>query len=215
MKDVDLSPLDRGFYRPRADSVARELLGCVLVRRTDEGVLAGLIVETEAYLTGDPACHANRGMTPRNAVMFGPPGRAYVYFIYGANWCFNAVCGEEGVAEAVLVRAVEPLVGVSDMKVRRPRAMRPKDLTNGPGKLCAAMDIGRLQNGLDLCGQASGVWIAGRPSGWIPTGGVTITTRIGIREAADWPLRFYVSGSAYVSGRQGLMRMGQRSERGA
>ena len=194
-----VAPLQREFFGERADLVARRLLGCVLVHRSDDGLSAGVIVETEAYLTGDPACHANRGMTRRNAAMFGPPGHAYVYFIYGKNWCFNAVCCEPGVAEAVLVRGVEPVAGMGLMRDRRPKARQDRDLTNGPGKLCAAMGISGEQNGLDLCAGGGRLWIAGRAPTWDIGREVVVTTRIGIREAADWPLRFYVEGSAYVS----------------
>ena len=197
-------PLGREFYQPSAREVARALLGQVLVSEGKGGLAAGIIVETEAYLVGDPACHANRGMTARNAPMFGPPGHAYVYFIYGANWCFNAVCCGEGVAEAVLVRALEPVAGADLMEKRRPKARRQKDLTGGPGRLCAALGISREQNCVDLCSKAAGLWIAKRPDHLGGMGGIVQTTRIGIREAADWPLRFYLDESPFVSVRRRL-----------
>ncbi|HVV70144.1 MAG TPA: DNA-3-methyladenine glycosylase, partial [Verrucomicrobiae bacterium] len=134
------TPLPRSFYEPSARLVAPELLGHWLIRRTESGVCGGLIVETEAYLRDDPACHAAPGRTKRNRVMFGPAGHAYVYFIYGAHYCINAVCQPEGSAEAVLIRAIEPAFGVNLMEERR-RCSSPRDLTNGPAKLCEAMDI--------------------------------------------------------------------------
>jgi DNA-3-methyladenine glycosylase len=195
----DLPPLERAFYVPSARKVAPALLGQILVASSPEGFTAGVIVETEAYVVGDPACHANRGMTLRNAPMFEAPGHAYVYFIYGTNWCFNAVCGAEGIAEAVLIRAIEPIAGVDLMGVRRPKAVKPRDLGGGPGKLCAAMAIGRAQNRADLCARNEGVWIARRPPSMGRRGSIRVCPRIGIREATDWPLRFYLEKSSCVS----------------
>lgn len=174
-----------------------------MVRRTPDGLCGGRIVETEAYLEGDPAAHGFRGETARNRVMFGPPGRVYVYFIYGNHFCVNAVCRAPGRAEAVLIRAVEAEVGLEFMRERRPG--RPDlQLTNGPGKLCAAMDITRTLDGADLCEAASPLFIACEPEvgrflkqrGPVRTG-----ARIGLSKAADWPLRFFLAGSPYVSRR--------------
>jgi DNA-3-methyladenine glycosylase len=159
-----------------------------------EGVVSGRIVETEAYLgSHDPAAHSAAGCTPRNRHMFGPPGRAYVYFIYGMHWCVNAVTREAGVGSAVLLRAVEPLEGLDLMRARRPRARRLQDLTNGPGKLCAALGITRAHDGMPLTGGHPLVLLAGTP---VPDAAVEVTPRIGISKAVDWPLRFVVSRGA-------------------
>src|SRR5205807_4399502 len=124
----------RSFYEPSADVVAAKLPGHWLIRNTPKGPCGGLIVETEAYLTGDEACHAFGGQTKRNRSMWGPPGHAYVYFIYGNHWCFNVVCRPAGCGEAVLIRAVEPVIGLDLMREFR-QVVHQRDLTNGPGKL--------------------------------------------------------------------------------
>lgn len=196
-----VTPLPRSFYEPSADSVAPALLGHWLLVRTPEGLCGGPIVETEAYLRDDPACHAARGKTARNGVMFGAPGRGYIYFIYGCHFCVNAVCCPEGVAEAVLIRAIEPGVGESQMRQRRP-AVRPGLLTNGPAKLCQALGIDRSLNGADLCARDSPLFI-GRNAAfdqWQNKRGPIVTTaRIGITKAAALPLRFYLARSPFVS----------------
>jgi DNA-3-methyladenine glycosylase len=154
------------------------------------------IVETEAYIgPEDPACHAAAGLTRRTEHLFGPPGMAYVYFIYGMYWCFNAVTRERGHGAAVLVRAVHPLAGIDLMRLRRPRAHRDRDLTNGPGKLCLAMGIDGAMNGTSL---RSGPIVirAGEP---VLDSDVVVTPRIGITQAAEWPLRFLVRDDPYVS----------------
>src|ERR1700722_2699803 len=196
-----LNPLARGFYRPSADIVAPRLLGHWLVRNTPQGPCGGIIVETEAYLTGDAACHAFNGETKRNRVMWGPPGHAYVYFIYGNHWCFNVVCLPAGQAEAVLVRALEPRFGLDFMRARR-RVAEDRNLSNGPGKLCAALAIDRTHDGVDLCDADTPVFIARNPGlrrTLHQSGPMITTTRIGITQAADLPLRFYLDGSVYVS----------------
>ena len=196
-------PLPRKFYEPSAATVAPELLGHWLIRNTPKGPCGGIIVETEAYLDNDPACHAFNGQTKRNRVMWGPPGHCYVYFIYGNHWCFNAVCRPAGQAEALLVRAIEPWFGLDAMRRRR-HVPREHDLTNGPGKLCAALDIDRSHDGVDLCDADSPVFIARNP-GLAKTleqlGPLVTTTRIGITRAADLPLRFYLEASKFVSRR--------------
>jgi len=186
------TPLPREFYDRDTVQVARELLGCLLVHRTPEGTTAGIIVETEAYLQGDPACHASRGMTPRNSPMFGPPGFAYVYFTYGMHFCFNVVSSSEGIGEAVLIRALEPVLGVDLMKRRRGKE-NTRDLCSGPAKLTQAMGIGRDENRCDLTGDK--LFICHRPR----TSNLVTTTRIGIREGVDLPLRFYLQGNKFVS----------------
>lgn len=197
-------PLPAKFFAPSADKVAEALLGHWLVRREPRGFSGGLIVEAEAYLAADPACHGYRGRTARNAAMFGPAGRAYVYFIYGNHWCFNAVCHQEGVGEAVLVRAIEPVFGLEAMQQRRSVA-RARDLTNGPAKLCAALGLNREQDGVDLCDESSPVFLARNPRRAAEArrlGPVVRTTRVGLTKAADWPLRFYLGGSDFVSRRE-------------
>ncbi|HEU4785395.1 MAG TPA: DNA-3-methyladenine glycosylase [Ktedonobacterales bacterium] len=191
--------LTRAFYaRPTLD-VARDLIGKTLCRQTEDGVTAGIIVETEAYVAAiDPAAHGYRGKTPRNAVMFGPPGRAYVYFTYGMHYCLNVVTEEDGIAAAVLLRALEPMVGISLMRVRRGERIADRDLARGPGRLCAAMALTVADNGLDLQGDA--LWLMETPD-FPPDASIVATPRIGITQAADWPWRFVLAGSRWVSGR--------------
>ena len=190
------SPLPARFYDRPTELVARELLGAVM-QCTSAGVTTiARIVETEAYLgPHDPACHAVAGLTPRTAQLFGPPGLAYVYFIYGMYWCFNAVTRERGHGSAVLVRAVHPIAGVDVMRRRRPRARRDKDLTNGPGKLCIAMGITGSLTGTSLR-DGPVVIRSGAP---VPDDAVVVTPRIGITRAAEWPMRFLVRDDPYVS----------------
>jgi DNA-3-methyladenine glycosylase len=198
------TPLPRDFYEPSAKEVAPGLLGHWLVRRTSRGLCGGPIVETEAYLCDDPACHGAKGLTARNRVMFGPPGHAYVYLIYGYHFCVNAVCRPAGCAEAVLVRAIDANLGVDEMQKNRP-VSRKHHLTNGPAKLCQAMEIERALDGVDLCGAESPLFIArnaavaefNRENGPMVT-----TSRVGITQAVDLPLRFYLSGSRFVSKRE-------------
>ncbi|MHB1073437.1 MAG: DNA-3-methyladenine glycosylase [Gemmatimonadaceae bacterium] len=190
--------LPRAFYARDPAVVARALLGAILECHTAEGVARGRIVETEAYLhADDPASHSHGGPTPRNAAMFGPPGNAYVYFIYGVHWCFNAVTREAGHGSAVLVRALEPLDGLELMRARRSRARGDVALTNGPGKLCQALGITGAMDGRPL--QRRPLLIrAGDP---VPDARVRVGPRIGIRKAADLPLRFWTAGSPFVSRR--------------
>jgi DNA-3-methyladenine glycosylase len=202
-----LKPLSRSFFEPSARDVAPALLGHWLLRETSEGVCGGLIVETEAYLQNDPACHAFIGKTSRNQVMFGSPGHAYVYFIYGMHFCVNAVCLPPGLAEAVLIRAVEPLIGLEILKKNRPVA-RLRDISSGPAKLCDAMAIDRSLDGADLCSSRSALKIAENTEvdRYIAEHGpVVTTTRIGITQAASFPLRFYLSRNVHVSAKLPLM----------
>jgi DNA-3-methyladenine glycosylase len=196
-----MTPLLRSFFNPSAAAVAPRLLGHVLVRQTPHGTMAAIIVETEAYIVDDPACHGYGGESARNRSMYGPPGHAYVYFIYGVYWCVNAVCRPKGIAEAVLIRAVEPIAGIDLMRERRP-VPHDKQLTNGPGKLCTALAINRALDRADLCDAQSPLWIARNPEHkrtLLDNGPLITTTRIGITKAAHLPLRFYLSGSAWVS----------------
>ena len=190
------SVLPRDFYARDTELVARDLLGCVLECRTDDGVASGRIVETEAYLgEHDLACHAAAGLTPRTQPLYGPPGVAYVYFIYGVHWCVNAVTRDEGQPSAVLIRAIEPVEGLELMRARRPAARRDVDLTNGPGKVCAALGIDARHNTLPLQGRPLLI----REGRSVPAKQVVVTPRIGIRECADLPLRWIVADSPYIS----------------
>jgi len=199
------------FYDRPTELVARELLGAVLECTTPDGVASGRIVETEAYLgPDDPACHAVAGRTERTWHLHGPPGIAYVYFIYGAHWCFNAVTREEGHGSAVLVRALEPLQGLELMRERRAGVRRDTDLTNGPGKLCRALGIDAAVNGVPLNRPPLRI-LAGDP---ISDEEVEVTARIGVTKAADWPLRWMVRGNPYVStGKPGLVKPRRRTRR--
>lgn len=193
--------LPRSFYEPAADRVAKALLGHYLLRNTPAGLAGGRIVETEAYLADDPACHSYRGQSLRNQSMFGPPGHAYVYLIYGMHYCFNAVCRPHGHAEAVLVRAIEPEIGVEWMRLQRPVAQL-KLLTNGPARLCHALAIHHSLDGLDICQPKSPLFIAANPrvrESLKELGPIVTTTRIGITKAAEHPLRFYLSNSPFIS----------------
>ena len=197
------------FYDRPTELVARDLLGAVLECTTPLGTSSGRIVETEAYLgPDDPACHAVAGITARTRHLHGPPGIAYVYFIYGAHWCFNAVTREEGHGSAVLVRAVEPVTGIALMRERRGNVRRDVDLTNGPGKLCQALGIDGSLDGSRLTERPLRV-LAGDP---VDEARVEVTPRIGITRAADWPLRWLVRGNPYVSsGRPGKTKPRRRS----
>src|ERR1035437_1562940 len=197
-------PLPRRFYEPSAKVVAPALLGHWLIRNTPNGLCGGPIVETEAYLVGDPACHGAPGPTTRNRGMFGAPGHGYVYLIYGFYFCMKAVCRPPCVAEAVLIRAVEVALGEEFMRKRRP-VDATRDLTNGPGKLCLAMDIDRGLNGVDLCDTASPLFIARNPAGvefQRERGPLVTGKRIGLTKAANLALRFYLPGSLFVSQRR-------------
>jgi DNA-3-methyladenine glycosylase len=197
--------LPRAFFEAAPEQVAPLLLGKVLACRREDGVLAGRIVEAEAYLgphndPPDPAAHAFRGPTPRNRVLFGPAGHAYVYTIYGRYFCMNIACEAEGRAGCVLLRALEPLHGAEAMARNRgvtPEAA-PRLLTSGPSRLCQALGLTRqTHNGLDLLDPGSPLQL--RDDGFrLPE--VLATPRIGIHEAVDWPLRFAVPGNRCVSG---------------
>lgn len=188
-----MSPLPRSFYARPVGEVARDLLGCVLVRRLDGDELRGEIVEVEAYGGADDAgSHAFRGRTRRNEVMFGPPGHLYVYRIYHFHTCMNVVCEGAGIAGAVLIRALIPLSGLDVME--RNRGGRPvRELCNGPAKLCQALEISMEQNGTDLQG----------PDLWIEPGSkpdeISASTRVGLTRGADLPWRYFLPGNSFVS----------------
>ncbi len=194
--------LPRDFFNAPPEQVARLLLGKILVRRDRGGPLAGRIVETEAYLgEHDAAAHAASGRTARNAVLYGPPGHAYIYNIYGLHACLNVSCLPEGDPGGVLFRALEPIQGIPQM--RRNRGLKSEAsidrLTSGPGKLCQALGITRAaDNGLDFVDAESRLNLVEDD---FQCGEIRVTPRIGISKAADWPLRFFLAGHACVSGR--------------
>ena len=187
--------LPREFYGVDSRELAPLLLNKVLVR----GARAGRIVEVEAYAgAADPASHAFRGRTPRNATMFGPPGHLYVYFSYGMHFCANVVCGREGEASAVLLRGLSPLTGLEEMRAARgPAARRDRDLCSGPGKLCQALGLDRSFDGADLVTGDLGVALV--DDGTPAPAGPGISGRIGISVAAEVPWRFYVPGAVGIS----------------
>ncbi len=192
------NPLPRAFYARSAVEVAPDLLGKVLVREIEGRRLTGRIVEVEAYLgSEDAASHAFRGPTPRNRSMFGPPGHAYVYLIYGMHHCLNIVTGPEGDGQAVLIRALEPLEGIEIMRARR-GGVPDRRLTNGPGKLCQALGIDKRLDGHDLC-LGETLWLeAGRP----PAEPICAGPRVGVRGddlALNRPWRFYLKGNLFLS----------------
>jgi DNA-3-methyladenine glycosylase len=190
------SRLSRSFFARPSEIVARELLGTILHRKLDGEWLSGRIVETEAYASYDPASHSFRGKTPRNAVMFGEPGHAYVYFTYGMHFCFNVTCREEGVAEAVLIRGIEPLEGIEVMRKRRKLAKRDIDLANGPGKIGEAFGLARAQNGIDLV-TSDELFVS--HGVLVPDSQIGISTRVGIKVGVDYLWRFFVRENAFVS----------------
>jgi DNA-3-methyladenine glycosylase len=199
---LEIHPLPRAFFNRDPRRVARQLLGKILVREATDLRLTARIVEVEAYLgEKDPAAHAAAGRTLRNAVLFGPPGHAYIYFIYGNHYCLNVSCEPEGQAGGVLFRALQPLTGIDEMARARHVDLRgekdwPK-LTTGPGRLCQAFGITRASdNGRDLTSPASGLWIG--DDGHRPRA-IANTPRIGITKAAEAPLRYLLAGNPFVS----------------
>jgi DNA-3-methyladenine glycosylase len=184
--------LPREFYARSTIDVAKDLLGKIL----RHGDCAGVIVETEAYLGGDDlASHSARGLTNRTRVIFGPPGHAYVYLIYGMYECLNVVAEPDGTAGCVLLRAIQPIAGIAAMQRRRPKARKPQELASGPGKLTLALGISRTHNGADM---TKGMLTIREP---LDTGSFEINTtpRIGIAQCADLPLRFIIAGNPFVS----------------
>jgi DNA-3-methyladenine glycosylase len=194
--------LPKEFYLHDTVSVARALLGCVLWRRLEHGeLLAARIVETEAYLgANDLASHARRGLrSARNESMYLEGGHAYVYFTYGMHWCMNVVTQEADLAEAVLLRAAQPLRGIEAMQERRPKAKKEWELMNGPGKICMAMDIDRRLDGQSLRGDT--LWLTARDLE-IGDEEIAVSPRVGIDnsgDAAAWPLRFFLRNHRHVS----------------
>jgi DNA-3-methyladenine glycosylase len=193
-----LTALGRDFFDRSVHDVARELIGCTLLH----GGSGGVIVETESYDEDDPACHGYNGPTPRNEVLFGPPGIAYVYFSYGVHNLLNAVCEPRGRAAAVLLRALEPTIGVEAMVRRRGRSA-PRELCSGPGKLTQALGVGLDANGLSL--SSPPFEVRGREGAWRDVE-IVIGPRVGITRAADYPWRFCAAGSEHLSRPAGPIR---------
>ena len=190
------APLPRAFFDRAASKVAPQLLNKILAAADGR---SGRIVEVEAYLGPiDPAAHTYRGKTPRNATMFGPAGHMYVYFTYGMHWCCNCVCGPVGSGSGVLIRALEPLHGLAQMRAARPRIVADRDLCRGPARLTQAMDISGSQNGIDLVSALAGFAIV--DDGMAPPKNLVGGPRIGIRLGKDFLWRWSVPGSRYVSG---------------
>jgi DNA-3-methyladenine glycosylase len=191
--------LDRAELPVDTAEMARFLIGKLVVRTLAEGVVGGRIVETEAYDIGDPAGHAWRGMTPRNRTLFLERGHAYVYLAYGISFMLNVSSETPGTGAGVLIRAIEPAIGISIMQRNR-GIERPRDLARGPGRLCAALQIDRGLDGIDLC-QSGALWLGtdGQTSDEIGR-----SKRIGITRAADSLLRFYLRGNRFVSGSRAL-----------
>ncbi len=189
-----IKKLPRAFYGRPTLKVAADLIGKYIVYNSPDGTMSARIVEVEAYIgQGDPACHAARGKTKRNAVMFGKPGFTYVYFIYGMYYCINFVTEKEGQPAAVLLRAAEPSEGIDLMKKHSPRQKEHR-LLSGPGKFCKAFGLTRTHNGLDLTGDT--IYLEDRNIG---AAQIITTPRIGINHATELPWRFYDADSAAVS----------------
>jgi DNA-3-methyladenine glycosylase len=191
--------LDRAALPAATLELARFLIGKIVMRELPEGIVSGRIVETEAYLVGDAASHAFRGMTPRNRAMFLERGHAYVYLAYGTSMMLNVSSDAAGVGEAVLVRALQPLAGIGTMERHRGTTIL-RDLARGPGRLAQALAIDRALDGIDLC-RSGPLWLA--DDGFEP-GEIGVSVRIGITKDADRPLRFYLRGSPFVSGPRAL-----------
>jgi DNA-3-methyladenine glycosylase len=202
-------PLGRPLFERDPGLVAPELLGKVLVRQEGRSLRAGRIVEVEVYLgADDAAAHAAAGETARNRVLFGPAGHAYVYFTYGMHYCLNVSCMRAGQAGSLLIRALEPLAGISamakarglDERKQRDSGQQLRLIASGPGRLCQAMSITRPRdNGQDLTGRTSGLWIG--DDGYLPQG-IIRTPRIGITKSVEMPLRYFIAGNEFVSGRR-------------
>jgi DNA-3-methyladenine glycosylase len=203
---LPIRPLARAFFSRPVLEVARDLIGCLLVHETPEGRVSGTIVEAEAYASDDPASHAYRGRTERNAAMFEEPGYAYVYFTYGMHFCLNAVTERPGTASAVLIRAVEPLEGIELMRARR-GSVRDRDLARGPGRLTQAFGVAREQNRADLTAPPLMICAGER----LPYAAVRATPRIGLGRLQDgrrW--RFVVKDSPWVCALPPLKVTGSR-----
>lgn len=189
--------LDKQFFEQPTTQLARQLLGCRFVHLSEFGTSSGWITETEAYLhQDDSASHSAKGLTNRNRSMFGPPGRLYVYSIHN-RFCMNIVSESEGLGAAVLIRAIEPDCGIELMLLRRP-TFKTHELTNGPGKLCQALGISKLHDGVNLT-TSQQLWLEEKSCEM--SFSIRTSSRIGIRQSQELPLRFFIDGNLYVSGR--------------
>lgn len=187
----------RDFFLQDTVKVAREILGSILIRKVNGKTLSGRIVEAEAYLHDDPACHAYRGMTPRTNVMFGEAGHSYVYFTYGMHHCCNIVTNHISKGEAVLIRALEPLDGIETMYLNRgEKAKKNTDLLSGPGKICQAMQLTKTESGIDLL-ESDMLYLEKSPllKGEV----IAVSTRVGLTAAVEKPWRFFIKGNPNVS----------------
>ena len=193
-----IAKLAQAFYEQPTLELARALLGKTLMRATPEGVSGGVIVEAEAYICAiDPAAHGYLKMTPRTRVMYGPPGRAYIYFNYGMHWALNISSEPDGTGAAILLRAIQPTVGLDLIRQRRGESMPLRDLARGPGRICAALGLGKDELGLPFTGDT--LWLEDEPA--LPPNAVIASSgRIGITKAIELPWRFYLAGNPYVSG---------------
>lgn len=186
--------IPRSFFKRNTLIVAQDLLGKYLVRNCNNRKLIGKIVETEAYMdSNDPACHASKGKTPRNEIMFKEAGYLYIYLIYGMYYCLNIVTEEEGKPCAVLIRALEPIAGISQMMENR-KIQKIKDLTNGPGKFCQALNINKGHNGIDISGDE--IYLT---EGKTEEFEIVKAPRIGIKVGVENLWRFYIKGNPFVS----------------
>ncbi len=201
MPPSQLAPLRRESLPLDTAGLARYLIGKLILRALPQGVASGRIVETEAYLATDEASHTFRGLTPRNRVMFGPPGYAYVYLAYGVSFMLNVSSAAEGTGEGVLIRAAEPLEGIELMIANR-GPVPPRDLMRGPGRLAKALDVTRVLDGTDLCAEGP-LWLG---SDGTEPAQIGVSVRIGINRDAALPLRFFWKGSPFVSGPLSLNR---------
>ena len=197
-----MKPLSRSFYLRPTLQVAQELLGKYFIRRIGKNLLIGKIVEVEAYRSNDPASHSFRGKTNRNSVMFCEGGHLYVYFTYGMHFCANVVTGKEGIGEAVLIRAVEPLVGIEVMTKNRQKGRLHLldgayliNLTNGPAKFCQAFGLAHQENGLDLLDSEISI----TASGFVSSRLIKRSSRIGIQQGLEKRWRFFIEGNPWVS----------------
>lgn len=193
-----MAKLDRSFYEQPTLELARALLGKTLIRSTAEGRSGGVIVEVEGYICAiDPAAHGYQRVTPRTRIMYGPPGHAYLYFNYGMHWMLNISSEPDGVGGAVLLRAIQPTVGLPLIRQRRGEELPLRDLARGPGRICAALRLGKEENGLPFTGET--LWLEGEP-GLLPEAVIATSPRIGITKGIELPWRYSLAGNPYVSG---------------
>ena len=206
-----MAKVSRAFYEQPTLELARALIGMTLLRATPEGTSGGLIVETEGYLSAsDPAAHGYLRRTPRTRIMYGPPGFAYIYFSYGMHCMLNISTEPDGVGAAVLIRAIQPTIGLDLIHQRRGAAMPLRNLARGPGRLCAALGLTLSENGLPLTGET--LWLDDQPG--LPADAVIATsTRIGINVGTELPWRWYLAGCPFVSGPTSLNTPGREAAR--